>query len=432
MKAFRKAGIDLPKVFADATKKGLDPMEAYIGLLDRMTRGVQDPVQKMLLLGKVLHNQQAGTAALSLLQHRDEYIRMRDELHSIGADKMDVDYKTSQEGLTAALAIRAAKVTALEQRIGMGFSWTVPVSSALLGGVIVALNWMDQHLPGVSDSVLGLTGGMLGLVTVMGVLGTVAGPVKAGAKLLQLGRIMKGVFQLGNLSLLVNPWTVLAVAIGASAVYIYQHWDRFQRNFHLLWGGILQMLGGAGEVMRGILDGNTQHVVNGLMHLWNGFMQFMRNLWGAGGIMEKLFGAFADWVDSWTGGLATKLGMGIRTAFDGAKSAIQAAIAAWQDILNNWQPVVRLPDVPIPVPRGAPMTPDGGILPVDPDTPMGDVPRAGLRHPTAYRAPAQAGGGGAGGVPVVRVVFEADVPGRATVDHGPRAERARGPMLRRA
>ena len=430
-RSFAKAGINLPGVFASASKAGQDPMEAFINVLDRLTKTINDPVQKALALGQVLHNQQAGTAAMALLQHKDEYGRMRDELQGIGADKLNQDYQTAMAGLMPALMVRQAEINALEQRMGIGFSWTVPVSSALLGGVLVGMNWLDTHLPGVTTGALGLTAGMLGLVAVLGVLGTVAGPIKAGVQLLKLGAIMRAVFSASTLRLLVSPWVALPLMIGAAATFMWQHWSTVGRDLTTVWHSLGRAASGVGEFFAGVFSGDMRRAANGLRDIWTGVQLAWTTLWGPGGPMEQMFTAFDTWLGGFPGKAAQTLVSGFVSAFAVVSDTIKDFVHTWENIIatGNWTPAL-----PSQLPSLAP-PPDYLAHPPDynadhPNLHNGDDRgAAGLRHPTSYSAPSGVG------PQRIHITFESDVPGRATVrdtDGTTYRPAQRGPTLSRA
>jgi TP901 family phage tail tape measure protein len=429
-KAFAKQGIDIQKVFSNATKAGQDPMEAYINELDRMTKDLSDPIAKAFRLGAVLHNMQAGTAALALLQHRDDYTRMRDELHGIGAEKLQKDFDAAMAGLMPQLLVRAQKVTALEQRMGLGFAWTVPVSSALLGGIVVGLNWMDDHLPGVTNVVLGLTGGMLGLVAVMGVLGVATGPVKAG--FLLMGNAIRGVFSLSTLRFLVSPWLALPLLLGAAVMDIWQHWERFRQNFHWMWDGLKQAANGFVEFLNGAFSGDLDQAARGLANMSQGIGKAWRSWWEPGGIMERLMTDFVNWLPSWGQDFAVALG-----------KAMQESYAGWHKFITDMKADLAsiTPAAPhlFMVPP-ADMTPENWekykpMKPIDPvPFQREDHGGPGMRKPASYilRAP------GEGGTPAqrfdgtIRIELDGAPAKVTTTSSDPRLRLLapnRGPML---
>ncbi len=292
-KAFKKVGIDLVGEMTAAEQAGKDPMETYIGILKRMTQGIKGDVAKAFYLGKVLHNQQAGTAALALVQHEQEYLKLRDELDKIKADKLDRDYRTAQSGLSPQRQERAAKASALEQRLGKNFAWTVPVESALLGGVVSGLSWMEEHFPVLTKLALGLGGGLLAMAVALGTLLSLEKIL--GPRFLGIGRVilvLRGAFSLlgsgvvwlarGLATLVIGggPLVWILVAIAAAAVLIWRNWDKIGPLFWRLWGVVKAAFVQFWHWLTGWIDGAMQGSIAAIKQAWSGLGSFFSGLWG--------------------------------------------------------------------------------------------------------------------------------------------------------
>ena len=348
-KLFKKQGIDLRKVYSDAAAAGQSPIDAFLGIIEKQTAGISDPMLKKMEAQKYLHNMQAGSGTMSLIQNQAYRQKLLDELREVGADKLGRDHDTVMARLGPQLMMRDAKIKALELRMGDGFSWTVPVESGMLGGVLVAMKWLDVHLPGVTTVLLGVLGGMLGLVSVTGLLGVAIGPVTAGFGLLApllrfvlnpLGLLRSLLWTLltplvgiaGALGLPVILVEALALAFVGAALLIYLHWDRFRQFFTDLWMGVMEAFGGAWEFIAGLLTGNWPRAVAGLQQLWSGLGAMAAAAWD---IVKGVFLEFLTWVDGWTGGLGTKLASGITAAFGVVGGIIEQSIAGWTKALND-------------------------------------------------------------------------------------------------
>ena len=370
-RAFAKSGIDLPGLLQNAEKQGVNPIEAVAAKLQELTRGMSS-AQSATAMGKLFHNQEARIFIETLLREWQYYQDTKKKISGASDATIDEDFKKAQN-LTTRLRTLSEEAQQLNQKIGNGFSWVVPIGSALLAGVLSSMSWLDFHVPGVTDSVIGLTGGMLGLVTTMGVLGAAMGPVKAGFLLMR-----------GPAAALANPWVALFALIAAAAYDMYANWDKFRTSFQQVGAGIQQMMAG---------------------NFWNGTVQAWGAIWGKGGIMEKLFGDFAAWVDSWSDGLATRLGQSIHTMVEAGKTMLFGP-ADDRDHAGRAKP--QAPGAASPG-TGAP-------------TGREDVP---TYMPQRYDGPQP------GAPQVIHIKFESDVPGRASVVESGSAQ-VRGPMLTRA
>ncbi len=396
-RSFAKSGVNLPALLKAGEKQGINPIEAVVEKVRQLTAG-STPAETAQIVGKLFHNQEARIFVQTMLKELQYYQETKAKLAKADDATIDEDFKKAQNLQTQLNTLQETSAQ-LGKRAGLGFAWVVPVGAALLGGVLGGFQWLDLHLPGVADAGLALTGGMLGLVTATGALGVAAGPVRAGFVLLK--PLFRGV--LSSLSGAGAAFGGIAVLGIAAAVDIWRNWDRFRENFRHLWLDIRQVLSGDG--------------------IWNGAKKAMDEVWGRGGIMEKLMTDFVGWLPSWGQGFATALG-----------SAMQTAYAATADFFKKMK--ADMESLVLSAPAGQAeqrkklgMDPDGrddsGLPGVDE---MMHAPLPVKR--SSYRI-------GAGGAHVIHVSFSADVPGRATVRHDDShsldgGRHARGPMLSRA
>ena len=383
-KSFQKAGIDLPGLLRNAEKQGINPMEAVIQRVKQLTAGMSE-AQTASTLGKLFHNQEARIFVETMLRELQYYEDTKKKISGASDQTINEDFQKAQN-LHTQLVTLAEQSSQLNQKVGTGFSWVVPVGIALTGGLLAGLNWMDVHLPGVSSAVLGLTGGMLGLLAAMGVLGTIAKPVTLGFTLLR-GAISSA-FSASTLRLLVSPWLALPVLLGAAIYDIAEHWDRFRDKFHAIADGIKKAMAG---------------------DFWAGTTQAWDATWGKGGVMETLFTDFGAWVDGWSGGIATKFG-----------EIIQKSLGGWVKFFQDTKRMIEA----APEPSGARRDKDEPAAPPAKKEPFVAPPYI---FNEAYHP------GAASGAPrTVHIHFTSDTPGRATLRDPSGAATARGPMLTRA
>ena len=408
--SFAKQGIDLPGLLQNAEKAGQNPIDAVTEAVRRRTTGMSD-AQSANYIGKLFHNQEARIFEQTNLRELRYNLETRAKVAHAGVDTINEDFAKAQNLHTRLVELTESSHQ-LTQRVGTGFSWVVPVAAALLGGVLVGLQWMDQHLPGVAGGAIALTGGMLGLVAVMGVLGTVAGPIKAGAELLHLGGIMRSVFSRSALRLLVSPWLALPVLFGAAVYDIANHWSAFRGSFSRLWAGIRQAASGFGEFMSGVFSGDMRRTASGLQRIWFGVQGAWRSVWGVGGVMETLMQEFSNWLDTtWAAGLATGFG-----------KIIDQSLQGWQKFFTDLK---GLFDGFKPALPSLSMAPPDDYL-KNPPTFRGDHPDAAtpsapnnLRHPSAYRLQAPSAP-----APVEKASWDGTI--HITADQGLRANASSG------
>ena len=250
----KDAGIDLPAMFAKAEKDGVNPLLAFLGKLEQQVKGLT-PVAGAEKLGQFLHNQQAGTAAMSLIQHKAEFEELTRRLSHADGKMLDVDFITAMRAPEIQLRITDELFTQIGRRIGKGF---VPVLVTLnigLLGVVHAMNWLDERFPGLLDVLLAFAGWLLVFVAAIaagGLLITVFG---------------------GALAFLATPvgWVVLAIiSVVAAISLMITHWDEVSPVFDQL-GERLLLVGTAITQFFEMIGSALHIMVEGFKALWNDF-----------------------------------------------------------------------------------------------------------------------------------------------------------------
>jgi len=179
VRSFKKGGIDLPGLFKDAGKKGIDPIDAVIQKLSDQVKG-KTPVDAALTLGKLLHNQQAGDAALALIQHKDEYIKLRGQLGRSNPETFHEDYENARRAPQKGLDESTERLAQFTRILGEGFSPLLGTINGQLEATDGALKSLDEKFPGLRNEILLAGGGLLGFIAVVGFLGFTVPLVSAG------------------------------------------------------------------------------------------------------------------------------------------------------------------------------------------------------------------------------------------------------------
>lgn len=313
VKSFKHEGIDLPNEMQVARKAGKNPVDSYLDILERMIKGVDDPVQQAYILGKVLHNQQAGSSARALLQNRAEQRNLADTLHGIGADKLTKDYQTAMAGLEPQLKRLSAEWAVFEMRLGTGFANLVAPTIGVLHEINAALNWMDQRFPGLLSGLLTYGGGLAVLATGLGVLIPLFRAMRAGAMLLAapwriaaaaitfFGEALFGVEIAGGPIL----WVITAIA--AAAYLIYENWDKIGPWFRRLWAWIKTLFGEFVDWVSGWAPSAIAAAVEVIKTAWSGLKGFFTGLWDD---IKAPFERFMDDVERRVAAAKSAFGMG--------------------------------------------------------------------------------------------------------------------------
>jgi TP901 family phage tail tape measure protein len=307
-RSFAHAGIDMPAILRDAEKHGVDPLTAYLGKLQQMTKGMT-PIEQSLALSKVLHNEQARDAALALLQHPDQFLDLRAKLGAVDRKTIDTDFASAFRAPEVQLRILTEQFDQLIRRVGEGFAPAVRVANVVMLAMVHGFEWLDQHMPGVADKLLIATAGLLAVVAALGVLGVAAPAVAAGFSLI-----------VAVLGAIFSPATavIAVIALLAAAAYdIYDNWGTFAPFFGEMWEGVKKLFGGFLRFLAGAFNFDMTSAIAGLTDMWDGLKQYYFGLWA---IIVRLFNDFTGFVDRWTGGAMSAGIASIKKEWDGLKA----------------------------------------------------------------------------------------------------------------
>ncbi|HQU16622.1 MAG TPA: phage tail tape measure protein [Gammaproteobacteria bacterium] len=203
-------GIDLPALLMNAEKKGMDPLRAVLDTLGSLVRG-KSAVQGGELLGTLLHNQQAGTAIMALIAHRSDFEQMNKELGQASPATFMQDFQTMFGSLGVQMDLLTEKMAQLNQRAGEGFAPLMKPVNMAIDALMSGIGRLDQSFPGLGDAVLMVTGGLLGLASLLAGLGFIAPAVAGGWGLVGGGAMLAGAG-----AVLASP-AVLTAGVGAVA-----------------------------------------------------------------------------------------------------------------------------------------------------------------------------------------------------------------------
>ncbi len=310
--SFAKMSIDLPKMLIEAEKKGVSPLDAFMGKLDALTAG-KSPVQKAEIVGKLIHNQEAASAALSLLQHKEEFLRMRKLLGDVNADTLETDFQTAMRADQVQVRSFGEELEQLERRVGKGFAPILRVVNSGLDWMRAGVEWLDTKLPGVGDGVLLTAGALLSFGASVAAVGFV-GPVLAKgwamvSPILQglwWGMRMAGEGVLwGMRTVAAGVWwgaRMVAAGVGwigagvaaaatlavAAGIDIYENWDRFGPLFRQMGDGLGLVGDGLVDVGAGFATLDGGRVVTGMNKIATGINMSL------GGAVQTAIGLVQD------------------------------------------------------------------------------------------------------------------------------------------
>ena len=253
VRSFAHVGIDLPGVMKNAEKRGINPLYAFLGKLDQLVTGKSD-VDAAFTLGKVLHNQQAGVAALSLVRHKDQFLSLADRLHGAGKETLDTDFGTAFRAPKIQMELFLELIDQISRRLGEGFTPILQAVNIGLLGLVNAMKYLDENVPGSVNAILRIGGALLALAV--------------GAGLVAL--LMTGMT--AAFGVLAGPIGVLMILLVALASLIYDNADA-------IWRSVKPTLDAIAAVWDTLMAGMKSAIdmaINGIMGVWRGLLSTMQ------------------------------------------------------------------------------------------------------------------------------------------------------------
>lgn len=251
-KKFAEMGVDIQAVMLDAVAKGINPIEAMLQKIGKLTgsdgntiakymgeakkRGLEgaealaylrEQLEAIGAAGKIselFQDQQVLDFLIPFMANVEEYKRIKDRVAAATGQAIDADFDTQMQGINRQLTIlREIGVQSVRQ-VGLAFgAWLPTINEWLLAG----LTWVrefDKRTGGwMKTALMAAAGGVL-LATALGAL-TLALPIVGAG----FGALAAAA------GLLLSPIGLLIGAIGAGAVYVWKNWDRYGPRLKRLW-----------------------------------------------------------------------------------------------------------------------------------------------------------------------------------------------------
>lgn len=276
-KLFADAGVDIGRVMADATAKGINPVEAVVqktmaltkipaaevqAIMDQArkegksteeaTAEVAERIQSILgagKLGELFRDQQVLGFLVPMMANIEKYKEYKREIAGAGAEVIDTDFATRMDGDGKKLEMVMERITQLQQLLGRGFATNLDGVAAALDALKQGIEWFETEFPGVLPVILSVAGAMLMLAATVAFLAPV---------FTALGAIIAAVF---------SP---IGIIVGGAALIIYHHWDRFAGYFRELWAAVVTIFTGAMNTIIGLVTGDFDRAIDGFKQAVSG------------------------------------------------------------------------------------------------------------------------------------------------------------------
>ncbi|WP_337186708.1 phage tail tape measure protein [Phenylobacterium sp.] len=223
IKAFEKAGVNLPAAMKRAAEAGKDPLEA-IAEITRDTLGGD-----ISRLGFLFQDSEVQKGLTSLIQNLDEYRRIRDGAMAAGG-VVDADFaERLKDGAEAARQLQV-NTQRLQIQLAVGVLPTINNLVRFAGDVAEAIgSWAARHprLAGLLAKGVLLVGA---LVAGVGALALIAAAILAPLAALTLVAGALGI-TVGAIAFPVLAVVAVLGILGVAAYRVYTQWDHTKKRF---------------------------------------------------------------------------------------------------------------------------------------------------------------------------------------------------------
>lgn len=346
IKKFKNMNVDIVGVMQDAAIKGINPIEAVMqkivkltgvsgGEIETMMQKARDnglegadaleAVREQLVkihgagaLGSLFADQQVTGFLIPFLSNIDEYKRIKDEVAKATGAMTDEDFETKMKGLNQQLTIFREIGIQAGREVGFAFGTWLPMINENLAAAIKWMRELDDSTGGMVRQALSFAGAAVLVATGLGVLGVVLPIVGAG---------------FSALLALVSPVGLVLAGIAAGAVYIYKNWETYGPRLSRLWDrtkrGFFDMADGMRDRAKRVAE--VASYFGG--KLWRSIKRGMSSAWtdikGGWANLQNLFKGFGK-------GLKFDFDFSELTIDDAYLAGIKAVGAALRGIKAAW------------------------------------------------------------------------------------------------
>ncbi|MGV2066353.1 phage tail tape measure protein [Agrobacterium sp. 22-226-1] len=354
VKNFADMGVDIQGVMQDAVTKGINPIEAVVQKITKLTgvsakeiqglmgkakaagmsdadalATVREQLEKIYgagKLGELFSDMQVMDFLIPMLGNIDEYKSIKDEVAKATGSAIDADFETQMMGLNRQLTIFREIGTQASREVGLAFGTWMP---AINGYLMDGLKWVrefDAATGGMVKQGLAFAGVAVLAAAGLGVLGVVLPAIGAG---------------LSVLAALFSPVGIALAGIAAAGVYIYRNWSNYGPRLSRMW----ERLGDAWGTVRQKAAAAVPH----LRSIGNQVMGVARELAGRYGpiIRSGLGSALDDVTAGWQNlkklmsgfaeGLDLKIDLSGLTIDDAKLAVFRGLDVALNGIARAWQ-----------------------------------------------------------------------------------------------
>lgn len=255
IKNFAGMGVDIQAVMLDAASKGINPLEAMLQKVGKLTGVGEEQIGKYMKaaeknglkgaealayvrqqleaigaaskVSELFSDQQVLDFIVPFMANVQEYKDIKEKVAAATGAAIDTDFETQMAGMNRQLTILNEIGTQSIREVGFAFGeWLPTINEWLLAGI----RWVrqiDQATGGWMKTLLTGAGGVVLLVTALGALGLVLPIIGAG-----LGAIG------ALIGVILSPLGVVIGLLAGAGVLIAKNWDKVAPRLMKFWDGL--------------------------------------------------------------------------------------------------------------------------------------------------------------------------------------------------
>jgi TP901 family phage tail tape measure protein len=297
VKNFKKFGVNIEQVLKNAKAKGVNPMEAALNELQRVTGG------DAFKLGQIFGDKEAKLALMSLMKYRKEYEKLKREAGgSAAAGTVDKDYERSIKTFAGTLASFQNSAQRLGISVGTALLPPLTRMAEIITPIAEGIASWGAANPALMTGVVAIGGAVAGLVlalpiiagviSAIGTIGTAIGAVTATFPVLAgIGTVI---------AVAAGPITLIIAGIVAIGVAIYalvKNWGAVKQAGANAWAGIQSLWGSFATWISGVFNQAL-----GVIRAWGPKVlavmfpipAMIINLFSSSGIGQKIIGSIIE------------------------------------------------------------------------------------------------------------------------------------------
>jgi hypothetical protein len=274
VKNFKKFGVNIEQVLKNAKKKGVNPMEAALTELQRVTGG------DAFKLSQIFGDKEAKLALMSLMKYRKEYEKLKAEAGgATAAGTVDQDYQRSLQTFQGTL--NSFQNSAQRLGISVGTALLPPLTrmAEIITPLVEGISEWGAKNPGLMTTIVAIGGALAGLVIALPIIaGVVSAIGTIGAAIGAATAAIPALAGIGTvLAIAGGPITLIIAGIVGIGVAIYA----LVKN----WGAVKQ----AGANVWTSIQSSAANAWSGMQASWGRFTSWI------GGVFNQALAVIRAW-----------------------------------------------------------------------------------------------------------------------------------------